>query len=190
MADVLAQVASLPISEITISLIQQKLSEFFQEMFDTFTERQVVEWTKKVRWQAAASTHAVAPQGAGPGRTGIPRGLGWVALCQQAEGRAGRKPRPHTALPRRARLEPLSTDVKPGLTGPRTGECSCSGERGGEPAGGEGQEAGAEAQDGGAGARPGDGNRGQGPAQPPSWAGSRLPGQINGATWGAGKAGR
>ncbi|XP_036767931.2 transient receptor potential cation channel subfamily M member 2 isoform X2 [Manis pentadactyla] len=48
-ADVLAQVASLPISEITISLIQQKLSEFFQEMFDTFTERQVVEWTKKIQ---------------------------------------------------------------------------------------------------------------------------------------------
>ncbi|XP_073087352.1 transient receptor potential cation channel subfamily M member 2 isoform X5 [Manis javanica] len=48
-ADVLAQVASLPISEITISLIQQKLSEFFQEMFETFTERRVVEWTKKIQ---------------------------------------------------------------------------------------------------------------------------------------------
>lgn len=86
MADVLAQVASLPISEITISLIQQKLSEFFQEMFETFTERRVVEWTKKVRWQAAASMHAVTPRGAGPGRTGIPRGPWWAALRQQAEG--------------------------------------------------------------------------------------------------------
>lgn len=49
MADVIAQVASLPISEITISLIQQKLAVFFQEMFETFTEGRVVEWTKKVR---------------------------------------------------------------------------------------------------------------------------------------------
>lgn len=48
-ADVIAQVAALPVSEITISLIQQKLSVFFQEMFETFTENQIVEWTKKVR---------------------------------------------------------------------------------------------------------------------------------------------
>lgn len=48
-ADVIAQVAALPVSEITISLIQQKLSIFFQEMFETFTENQIVEWTKKVR---------------------------------------------------------------------------------------------------------------------------------------------
>lgn len=38
-ADVIAQVATLPVSEITISLIQQKLSIFFQEMFETFTEK-------------------------------------------------------------------------------------------------------------------------------------------------------
>lgn len=49
MADVIAQVASLPISEITISLIQQKLAVFFQELFETFTEGRIVEWTKKVR---------------------------------------------------------------------------------------------------------------------------------------------
>ncbi|XP_045396755.1 transient receptor potential cation channel subfamily M member 2 isoform X2 [Lemur catta] len=48
-ADVIAQVASLPISEITISLIQQKLGVFFQEMFETFTEGSVVEWTKKIQ---------------------------------------------------------------------------------------------------------------------------------------------
>ncbi|XP_075855178.1 transient receptor potential cation channel subfamily M member 2 isoform X1 [Microcebus murinus] len=48
-ADVIAQVAGLPISEITISLIQQKLSLFFQEMFETFTEGSVVEWTKKIQ---------------------------------------------------------------------------------------------------------------------------------------------
>ncbi|ELK03576.1 Transient receptor potential cation channel subfamily M member 2 [Pteropus alecto] len=48
-ADVIAQVASLPISEITISLIQQKLAVFFQELFETFTEGRIVEWTKKVQ---------------------------------------------------------------------------------------------------------------------------------------------
>ncbi|XP_059865742.1 transient receptor potential cation channel subfamily M member 2 [Delphinus delphis] len=48
-ADVIAQVASLPISEITISLIQQKLGLFFQEMFETFTESRIVEWTKKIQ---------------------------------------------------------------------------------------------------------------------------------------------
>ncbi|XP_023486045.1 transient receptor potential cation channel subfamily M member 2 isoform X1 [Equus caballus] len=48
-ADVIAQVAGLPISEITISLIQQKLSMFFQEMFETFTEGRIVEWTKKIQ---------------------------------------------------------------------------------------------------------------------------------------------
>ncbi|XP_017907435.1 PREDICTED: transient receptor potential cation channel subfamily M member 2 [Capra hircus] len=48
-ADVIAQVAGLPISEITISLIQQKLSLFFQGMFETFTESKIVEWTKKIQ---------------------------------------------------------------------------------------------------------------------------------------------
>ncbi|XP_036094011.1 transient receptor potential cation channel subfamily M member 2 isoform X3 [Rousettus aegyptiacus] len=48
-ADVIAQVASLPISEITVSLIQQKLAVFFQELFETFTEGRIVEWTKKIQ---------------------------------------------------------------------------------------------------------------------------------------------
>ncbi|XP_054180808.1 transient receptor potential cation channel subfamily M member 2 isoform X2 [Homo sapiens] len=48
-ADVIAQVANLPVSDITISLIQQKLSVFFQEMFETFTESRIVEWTKKIQ---------------------------------------------------------------------------------------------------------------------------------------------
>lgn len=55
-ADVIAQVASLPISEITISLIQQKLGLFFQEMFETFTESRIVEWTKKVRHTGTSVT--------------------------------------------------------------------------------------------------------------------------------------
>ncbi|KAM5275432.1 transient receptor potential cation channel subfamily M member 2 isoform 10-T14 [Hipposideros larvatus] len=48
-ADVIAQVASLPVSEITISLIQRKLAVFFQEIFETFTEGDIVEWTKKIQ---------------------------------------------------------------------------------------------------------------------------------------------
>lgn len=48
-ADVIAQVAGLPISEITVCLIQQKLGSLFPEMFETFTESRIVEWTKKVR---------------------------------------------------------------------------------------------------------------------------------------------
>ncbi|NIG60614.1 transient receptor potential cation channel subfamily M member 2 [Pontoporia blainvillei] len=55
-ADVIAQVASLPISEITISLIQQKLGLLFQEMFESFTESRIVEWTKKVRHTGASVT--------------------------------------------------------------------------------------------------------------------------------------
>ncbi|XP_006876843.1 PREDICTED: transient receptor potential cation channel subfamily M member 2 [Chrysochloris asiatica] len=47
-ADVIAQVANLPISEITVSLIQKKLSMFFQDM-ETFTESRIVEWTKKIQ---------------------------------------------------------------------------------------------------------------------------------------------
>uniref|UniRef100_A0A8C9M6N4 Transient receptor potential cation channel subfamily M member 2 n=1 Tax=Panthera tigris altaica TaxID=74533 RepID=A0A8C9M6N4_PANTA len=63
-ADVIAQVAGLPISEITISRIQQKLSVFFQEVFETLTESRIAEWTKKVgrqagytAWKQGASGH-------------------------------------------------------------------------------------------------------------------------------------
>lgn len=56
MADVIAQVANLPVSEITISLIQRKLAVFFQEMFETFTEDRIVEWTKKVRQAGTLAT--------------------------------------------------------------------------------------------------------------------------------------
>lgn len=47
-ADVIAQVAGLPVPEITISLIRQKLSVLFHDTYEQFTEGQVVEWTKKV----------------------------------------------------------------------------------------------------------------------------------------------
>nr|XP_035138986.2 transient receptor potential cation channel subfamily M member 2 isoform X6 [Callithrix jacchus] len=48
-ADVIAQVASLPVSDISLSLIQHKLSVFFQEGFEAFTESRIVEWTKKIQ---------------------------------------------------------------------------------------------------------------------------------------------
>ncbi|XP_076975263.1 transient receptor potential cation channel subfamily M member 2 isoform X2 [Tamandua tetradactyla] len=48
-ADVIAQVSSLPVSDITISLIQKKLGVFFQGTFEAFTESRIVEWTKKIQ---------------------------------------------------------------------------------------------------------------------------------------------
>lgn len=87
MADVIAQVAGLPISEITIALIQQKLAVFFQEMFETFTEGTIVEWTKKVRRPAGWSPRAAGSQVlvawyTGPGHEG-PRNTApgaWVGM--------------------------------------------------------------------------------------------------------------
>lgn len=64
-ADVIAQVAGLPISEITIALIQQKLAVLFQEMFETFTEGTIVEWTKKVRRAGTVVTRSCWLPGAG-----------------------------------------------------------------------------------------------------------------------------
>lgn len=70
-ADVIAQVAGLPISEITIALIQQKLAVFFQEMFETFTEGTIVEWTKKVRragsWWPPGAAGSQGPVAWSPG---------------------------------------------------------------------------------------------------------------------------
>lgn len=48
-ADVIAQVANLPNSKITINLIQKKLSIFFYDSYEQFTESKIMEWTKKVR---------------------------------------------------------------------------------------------------------------------------------------------
>lgn len=47
-ADVIAQVASLPVPKITIALIQKKLSVHFHDTYEHFTEGKLVEWTKKV----------------------------------------------------------------------------------------------------------------------------------------------
>ncbi|NWU97559.1 TRPM2 protein, partial [Upupa epops] len=48
-ADVIAQVASLPVSQITIALIQKQLSVFFHDTYELFTEGKLVEWTKKIQ---------------------------------------------------------------------------------------------------------------------------------------------
>ncbi|XP_066433176.1 transient receptor potential cation channel subfamily M member 2 [Eleutherodactylus coqui] len=48
-ADVIAQIAQLSISRITISLVREKLRTLFHDTFDTFTEHKIVEWTKKIQ---------------------------------------------------------------------------------------------------------------------------------------------
>ncbi|XP_075363846.1 transient receptor potential cation channel subfamily M member 2 isoform X4 [Mycteria americana] len=48
-ADVIAQVASLPVPKITIALIQKKLSVLFHDTYELFTEGKLVEWTKKIQ---------------------------------------------------------------------------------------------------------------------------------------------
>ncbi|XP_066475364.1 transient receptor potential cation channel subfamily M member 2 isoform X1 [Tiliqua scincoides] len=48
-ADVIAQVANLPSPQISISLIQKKLSTFFKDSYVQFTESKIVEWTKKIQ---------------------------------------------------------------------------------------------------------------------------------------------
>ena len=55
-ADVIAQVASLPVPKITIALIQKKLSVFFHDTYELFTEGKLVEWTKKVSLLQADSS--------------------------------------------------------------------------------------------------------------------------------------
>ncbi|NWH41682.1 TRPM2 protein, partial [Chloropsis hardwickii] len=48
-ADVIAQVANLPVAKITIALIQKKLSVLFHDTYELFTESKLVEWTKKIQ---------------------------------------------------------------------------------------------------------------------------------------------
>ncbi|XP_014725883.1 PREDICTED: transient receptor potential cation channel subfamily M member 2 isoform X4 [Sturnus vulgaris] len=48
-ADVIAQVANLPVAKITMALIQKKLSVLFQDTYELFTESKLVEWTKKIQ---------------------------------------------------------------------------------------------------------------------------------------------
>lgn len=87
-ADVIAQVAHLPVSEITVPLIQQKLATFFQGMFETFTEGGIVEWTKKVR-----------RVGRSVARHGQPLGAGSLVSGTRTRGTRKRRPQgPETGL--------------------------------------------------------------------------------------------
>lgn len=47
-ADVIAQVANLPVAKITMALVQKKLSVLFHDTYELFTDSKLVEWTKKV----------------------------------------------------------------------------------------------------------------------------------------------
>ncbi|XP_077071926.1 transient receptor potential cation channel subfamily M member 2 isoform X3 [Siphateles boraxobius] len=48
-ADVIAQVAALPVSKVTLLLISKLLKRFFGQEYKSFTEVQVIEWTKKIQ---------------------------------------------------------------------------------------------------------------------------------------------
>ncbi|XP_076603767.1 transient receptor potential cation channel subfamily M member 2 [Chaetodon auriga] len=48
-ADVIAQVAGLPVSRVTIALIQQLMKKFFGQEYENFFARDIIEWTKKIQ---------------------------------------------------------------------------------------------------------------------------------------------
>lgn len=47
-ADVIAQVAGLPVGKVTISFIQLLMKRFFGQEYESFTSLKIIEWTKKV----------------------------------------------------------------------------------------------------------------------------------------------
>lgn len=49
LADVIAQVAALPVSKVTMVLIRMLLKRFFVQEYKSFTEVQVIEWTRKIQ---------------------------------------------------------------------------------------------------------------------------------------------
>ncbi|XP_051786421.1 transient receptor potential cation channel subfamily M member 2-like [Erpetoichthys calabaricus] len=48
-ADVIAEVATLPLSRITVEQVQKHLKTFFAKDFDCFSEDEIIEWTKKIQ---------------------------------------------------------------------------------------------------------------------------------------------
>ncbi|KAM5180438.1 transient receptor potential cation channel subfamily M member 2-like [Mantella aurantiaca] len=48
-ADIIAQVANLSSSRITVDLIKEKLQNLFSDSYDSFTEAQIIMWTKKIQ---------------------------------------------------------------------------------------------------------------------------------------------
>nr|XP_046208231.1 transient receptor potential cation channel subfamily M member 2 isoform X3 [Oncorhynchus gorbuscha] len=49
LADVLAHVAGLPVTKVTLSVIHQLMKRFFGLGYDSFTELKIIEWTKKIQ---------------------------------------------------------------------------------------------------------------------------------------------
>ncbi|XP_060786573.1 transient receptor potential cation channel subfamily M member 2-like [Neoarius graeffei] len=49
LADVIANVAGLPLSKVTIELIQQLIIKFFAKEYETFSDLKIIEWTKKIQ---------------------------------------------------------------------------------------------------------------------------------------------
>ncbi|XP_037644765.1 transient receptor potential cation channel subfamily M member 2 [Sebastes umbrosus] len=49
LADVIAQVAGLPVTRVTIALIHQLLKKFFGQEYDNFRDIKIIEWTKKIQ---------------------------------------------------------------------------------------------------------------------------------------------
>lgn len=47
-ADVIAEVAGLPVGDVTISLIRHLMKRFFGQEYESFTHLKIIEWTKKV----------------------------------------------------------------------------------------------------------------------------------------------
>lgn len=88
-ADVIAQVANLPVAKITIALIQRKLSVLFQDTYELFTESKLVEWTKKV-----SALQAPLSFGRPKGSQGC-----WPVSCKGLSGKfEPRLPQPSSSL--------------------------------------------------------------------------------------------
>uniref|UniRef100_A0A8C7TEZ4 TRPM SLOG domain-containing protein n=1 Tax=Oncorhynchus mykiss TaxID=8022 RepID=A0A8C7TEZ4_ONCMY len=49
LADVVAHVAGLPVTKVTLSVIHQLMKQFFGPEYDSFTELKIIEWTKKIQ---------------------------------------------------------------------------------------------------------------------------------------------
>lgn len=47
-ADVIAQVAALSVTRVTIALIHQLMKKFFGQEYEQFPDLRIIEWTKKV----------------------------------------------------------------------------------------------------------------------------------------------
>lgn len=60
-ADILANAADLPMTEITIPFIQKQLRTFFAESYNMFSEREIILWTKKVQAWPHVGANIILP---------------------------------------------------------------------------------------------------------------------------------